>query len=401
MKCINLLQINLGNYGSTGMIMAKIGETIEQLGGDSYYAFPDSRTNRKKEVEHSVLIGTRFERNLHLQLANFTGLNGCFSIFSTFRFLRKIDSIKPDIIHLHNLHNCYINLPIFFRYLKKNTIPVVWTLHDCWAFTGQCPHFSAIGCNKWETGCYSCPQYMLYPESRVDRTKFMYKKKKQWFTGLPNLTLITPSRWLAGCVKDSFLREYEVKVIQNGIDLEIFKPTASSFKKKYQCESKTIVLGVAFGWSERKGLDIFIELEQLLPENYQIVIVGVSEDQKKILPDKYIALGLTSNVKELVEIYSAADVLLNPSKEETMGLVTVEALACGTPVVVSNLTAVPEVVSPECGIIVEEFSSKAFASALINMPNFLPDKCIKQAKKFDKKNKYNEYVDLYTSIMKS
>lgn len=395
MGFLKLLQINLGNYGSTGTIMANIGEIVEQLGGQSYYAFPDSRTNRKKFVKNSILIGTRLERNIHLKLAYYTGLNGYFSILSTYRFLRKVDSIKPDIIHLHNLHNCYINLPILFKYLKKRKIPVVWTLHDCWAFTGQCAHFSAVGCNKWKTGCYSCPQYMLYPDSNVDRTKYMYLKKQRWFTGIPNLTLITPSRWLAGCVGESFLSEYTVKVIQNGIDLEVYKPTESSFREKYQCEDKFIILGVSFGWTERKGLDVFVELALILPGEFQVVLVGVSEEQKKLFPEKYITLGITSNVKELVEIYSAANVLLNPSKEETMGLVTVEALACGTPVVVSNLTAVPEVVSSECGVIVEEYSTKAFASVLLNMPQFLPDDCIKQAKKFDRNIKYNEYVDLY------
>jgi len=398
MESIRLLQINLGNYGSTGSIMFNIGNLVEQHGGESFYAYPSSRTNRInriKEVRNSIIIGTRIERYLHILLNLYTGFNGCFSIFGTLRFLRKIDRVKPTIIHLHNLHNCYINLPLLFLYLKKHKIPVIWTLHDCWSFTGQCPHFSAIGCEKWKTGCYKCPQYMNYPKSKVDQTKLMYKMKKKWFTGIANCTLVTPSEWLAGCVKESFLKEYLVKVIQNGIDLDIFRPVESSFREKYSIQNKYIVLGVSFGWSLRKGLDILIDLCQILPEDFQIVLVGISEEDRKILPKNCIALGLTSNAHELAEIYSSVDIFLNPSKEETMGLVTVEALACGTPVIVSNLTAVPEVVSPVCGIVVEDYSSNAFASVLLKKPKFSKEDCIERARQFEKKKKYREYLDLY------
>ena len=395
MESIRLLQINLGNVGSTGSIMLNMGQLLEQHGGEAFYAYPDSRTNRKKFISNSIIIGTRIERNLHLLLNDYTGLNGCFSLFSTIRFIRKISHIKPSIIHLHNLHNCYINLPLLFRYIKKHHIPIVWTLHDCWAFTGQCPHFSVVGCEKWKTGCYDCPQYMNYPKSRVDQTKLMYRMKRQWFTGIENCTLMTPSHWLADCVKESFLKEYPVKVIQNGIDLSIFRPLKSAFREKYSIQDKYIVLGVSFGWSQRKGLDVFIELCQILPEDFQIVLVGVSEEIRKILPKNCIALGVTSSATELAEIYSSVDVFLNPSQEETMGLVTAEALACGTPVVVSNLTAVPEVVSPDCGIIVEDYSSHAFASVLLKKPRFIKEACIERARQFEKNRKYQEYLESY------
>jgi len=395
-----ILQINQGNYGSTGSIMLNIGQLVVQSSREAFYAYPDSRTNRKRIVENSILIGTIAERNSHLLLNYFTGLNGCFSIFSTMRFLRKISRLKPSIIHLHNLHNCYINLPLFFRYIKEQDIPVIWTLHDCWAFTGQCPHFSAVGCEKWKKGCYDCPQYMNYPRSKVDQTKFMYKKKIRWFTGIENCTLVTPSHWLADCVKESFLREYPVKVIQNGIDLGIFRPHKSSFRERYSIQDKYAVLGVSFGWTMRKGLNIFIELCKILPEDFQIVLIGVSEEVRKVLPKNCIALGVTSNVTELAEIYSSVDVFLNPSQEETMGLVTAEALACGTPVVVSNLTAVPEVVTSDCGIIVKEYSSEAFASVLMKKPKFSQEACIARAMQFEKNRKYQEYLELYDNLLK-
>lgn len=400
MEQIKLVQINTVNFGSTGTIMLSLGKITSQEGYKTYYAFPKIPKNRKRLVSDTIFIGTRFDYYIHRILGYCTGLNGCYSIFATFRFLRKISEIKPSIIHLHNLHNCYINLPLLFRYIKKHQLPIVWTLHDCWAFTGQCPHFSVVGCEKWKTGCYDCPQYMNYPKSRVDQTKLMYRMKRQWFTGIENCTLITPSQWLADCVKESFLKEYPVKVIQNGIDLSIFRPLKGAFREKYSIQDKYIVLGVSFGWSQRKGLDVFIDLCQILPEDFQIVLVGVSEKDRKILPKNCIALGLTSSAYELAEIYSSVDVFLNPSQEETMGLVTAEALACGTPVVVSNLTAVPEVVSPDCGIIVEDYSSHAFASVLLKKPSFLKEDCIKRARQFEKNRKYREYLKLYKNIIR-
>ena len=257
------------------------------------------------------------------------------------------------------------------------------------------PGQSPISVDKWKTGCYECPQYKLYPKSYVDQTKLMYRLKKKWFTGLSQATIVTVSHWLAGCVRESYLKDYPIQVIQNGIDLDVFKPTESSFRKDNNCEDKFIVLGVSFGWSKRKGLDIFIDLCHVLPEEFQVVIVGASEEERRQLPKNCIAMGLTSSVHELVEIYSAADIFLNPSKEETMGLVTVEALACGTPVVTSNLTAVPEVVTPECGIVVEEYSSESFAKVLMSKPRFEKENCLFRARQYEKNTKYNEYVHLY------
>ncbi len=380
--------------------MLQIGEINEKLGGDSYYAFSNSIPNRRKTVSKSVLIGNRFERKVHKFLTYYTGFHGCFSILSTMHFLHQVTEMNPDVIHLHNLHNCYINLPLLFRYLKNQKIPVVWTLHDCWAFTGQCPHFSSIGCNKWKTGCYSCPQYREYPESRVDCTRIMYKLKRKWFTDLSNMTIVTPSQWLANRVGESFLSDYPIRVIPNGLDLSVFKPSTGAFRIRHQCDKKILVLGVSLGWSNKKGLDIFIGLAKLLPDEFQIVLVGITDKQKQEIPDTIIVLNRTSNAEELAEIYTAADYFVNPSKEETMGLVTVEALACGTPVIVSNLTAVPECVTPECGRIVKEYSVEAFMAELLKKPEFVVDKCVEQASKYEKVQKFNKYVALYSSIVK-
>jgi glycosyltransferase involved in cell wall biosynthesis len=184
------------------------------------------------------------------------------------RMLRKIKKIRPSLIHLHNLHNSYVNLPMLFRYIKKHNVPVVWTLHDCWAFTGHCPHFVMAKCDRWQSGCGECPLYKQYPHLAFDNTKRMYQLKKKWFTGVENMTIVTPSQWLADLVKQSFLKDYPVKVIHNGIDLSVFRPIENDFRQKYHCEEKKVILGVAFGWGARKGLDVFVELITFYPMHY-------------------------------------------------------------------------------------------------------------------------------------
>lgn len=395
---LKILQINSVNFGSTGSIMLNISKTAKEHGHVSYVTYASSRTNKNKIVDNSILIGNIFERNVHLKLGYYTGLNGCFSRSGTKKFLEEIDNINPDIIHMHNLHNGYINLEMLFNYLKDKNIPVVWTLHDCWAFTGQCPHFSLVKCEKWKTGCFDCPIYKEYPASRIDRTKKMYKLKKEWFTGVKNLTIITPSKWLRDMVKQSFLGNYPVKVINNGVDLSLFKPIPSSFREKYGLQKKKVLLGVASIWSKSKGLDIFIELSEKIDDSYAIVLVGLSTSQIKTLPKNIIGLGKTKSTKELAEIYSASDWFLNPSMQETMGLVTLEALACGTPAIVSNHTAVPEVVNSYSGLVVDKCDATTFYEVIINNKhnsNISHKNCIKRAREFDIAGKYEEYIDVY------
>ncbi len=221
------LSINSCNFGSTGNIMRQIAETAKRAGAETLICYPRSRSNAKKQSPGDLLIGNRISRNVHLKLAQLTGLNGMFSVFSTLAFLRKVDKWQPDIIHLHNLHNCYINLPLLFHFLKRKHIAVVWTLHDCWAMTGKCPHFTMVKCGRWKTGCFHCPQRKGYPEALVDQSRLMWKLKKKWFTGVENMTIVTPSQWLANIVKQSYLKDYPVRVINNGIDLNVFKPAAN------------------------------------------------------------------------------------------------------------------------------------------------------------------------------
>lgn len=391
--------INSCNFGSTGNIMLEIAETAENGGYTAAVCYPQSRDNSRKQKEKDFIIGTRFSRNIHLMLAEITGLNGCFSYCSTLKLLKKLDKFKPDIIHLHNLHNCYINLPMLFKYIKKHNIKTVWTLHDCWSFTGHCPHFDMIGCDKWKTGCYSCPQYKEYPKSLFDNSKYMYRLKKKWFTGIKDMTIVTPSEWLAGLVKESYLKDYPVKVINNGIDLNVFKPTESDFREKYALENKYIVLGVAFGWGRRKGLDVFVELARRLDkEKYKVVLVGTDDNIDKLLPDNIISIHRTQNQTELAEIYTAADVFANPTREENYPTVNMEALACGTPVVTFNTGGSPEMFDETCGAAVAKDDNDAMYNEIIRICEAKPysmEACIKKAKGFDKNEKFGEYIRLY------
>lgn len=378
--------------------MLDIAEKANEKGYISYVAYANSRSNKVKLVENSILIGSVLERNIHNKLAYFTGLNGCFSKYGTKKFLDEIDKLNPDIIHLHNLHNCFINLEMLFEYIKYNNIPVVWTLHDCWAFTGKCPHFTMIGCSKWETGCYNCPQIKDYPLSRVDKTKEMYELKKKWFTNVESLTIVTPSNWLASTVKKSFLKDYPVKVINNGIDLNIFKPTPSNFRNRFNLIDKKILLGVANPWSKRKGLDIFVELSKRLDENHQVVLIGLTSKQMNEVPPNILGLPRTNNVKDLVEVYTAADYFINPSIEETMGLVTVEAIACGTPVIVSNYTAVPEMINKDTGFVVKEYNVDEFYNAINLNLTFKTENLLEWAQNYEINQQYDKYIKLYETI---
>ena len=228
---MRVVQINLGNHGSTGSIAIGINEVAKSEGIETYFAYPWDSSNKPSQ-NGDILIGTKFGRRASRKLGKITGYNGCFSIFATMKFLHTLNRIKPDIIHLHNLHNCYINLPMLFHYIKKHNVRTIWTLHDCWAFTGQCPYFSLVNCMKWKTGCHDCPQIDRYPPANVDRTRLMWKLKRKWFTGVKNMTIVTPSQWLADLVKESYLKEYDIKVINNGIDLNVFRPTKGDFEER-------------------------------------------------------------------------------------------------------------------------------------------------------------------------
>lgn len=397
-----IVSINLGNSESTGNIMRGITNSAIDLGYEAICAYP-LRLKNNKILDKDIVICGIFHNLLSGMIDRLIGISNCGSFFSTWKLIRKLEKFHPEIIHLHNIHGGYINLPMLFRYMKKNNISLVWTLHDCWAFTGRCPHFVLSKCEKWKTGCYSCPfPKNYYPATLFDTSKVMWKLKKKWFTSLKDVTIVTPSKWLAELVEKSFLKKYPIKVINNGIELEVFKPKESNFKKKYKIEKKFVILGVSSGWSPRKGIDIFIKLSKELNENYQIVLVGTNDKIDKILPKNIISIHHTHNQEQLIEIYSAANVFLNPTREDTFPTVNIEALACGIPVITFKTGGSPEIIDNLSGIIVECDDLVGLKHAIeltCENKKFLKKDCLKRAKFFEKQKRFTEYIKIYDSII--
>lgn len=400
---MRIVQINGGAKGSTGKIMMGIADVARAKGHEVMCASPITTTNRDADKNCGYYrIGTFNSRRLSVVLARVTGFNGCMAWIETYKLLKKINEFQPDIIQLHSLHDSYINFPMLFSYIKKHNIPVVWTLHDCWAFTGQCPHFTLAKCTKWKTGCYNCSQYKEYPATAYDNTKQMWKLKKKMFTGVKNLTIITPSQWLAKLVKESYLKEYPVTVINNGINLNVFKPTDSDFRERWGIKKEQkIILGVSFGWSVKKGVDCFIELASKLNKDiFKIVLVGTNEEVDKQLPPQIISIHRIQNQKELAGIYTAADIFVNPTREEVLGLVNVEAQACGTPVVMLKTGGSPECIKKNSGIVVDDIEKILDIIRENKYSTISPMECIDSARRFDEKKKYDDYLDVYCKLNK-
>ena len=401
---MKIFEINSVPYGSTGRIMFQIADTVKEMGGVAYTSASYTKPRGEQFPDTYYRIGGMIGKTEHIVLAKLTGKHGCYSHFATWRLIQKIKAVKPDLIQLHNLHGWYLNWKMLFDFLKQAGIPVVWTLHDCWAFTGHCPHFMAIGCEKWREQCHECPLHKAYPGCFLDDSKGQYALKKQCFTGVPNLTVVTPSQWLANLVKQSYLKEYDTVVIYNGIDLDKFKPRKSDFRKKFGLENKTVLLGVAFEWSKRKGIEEFKQLAQELPDEYAIVLVGVSESVAKELPKRIIAIACTQNQEELAEIYSAADLFVNPTWEEVLGLVNIEALACGTPVITYNSGGSPETIDDSCGMVVPYRNYEKLKDAIVKMSNEKTKRleaCLNKSKFYERNEVYQKYVNLYKSVMEN
>ena len=400
MKKIRVAIINSYNNGSTGKIASSIGDIASNDGIDVIKCYPKHSSNISQKKDKDFLFGNPFFYSINYYLTMLTGKHGCYQWHNTKKLINKLKDFKPDIIHLHNLHSSYVNLKMLFEYIKNYDIKVIWTLHDCWAFTGHCPYFTIAKCDKWKTGCYKCPQYKDYPKCLFDNSKKMYRLKKELFTGVENLTIVTPSEWLAGLVKQSFLKDYPVKVINNGIDLNVFKPTESDFRKKYNIpEGKFILLGVAFGWGKRKGLDVFIELEKRLDSaKYQIVLVGTDDNADKRLPSGIISIHRTQNQTELAEIYTAADLFVNPTREEVLGMVNIEANACGTPVITFDTGGSPECINEKSGMVVNCGNVNDLQKEIERIQEKMPfskEGCVLRAMQFNENRKFSEYVNLY------
>lgn len=391
---MKIFQINSTcGFGSTGRIAVDILKELEKNGGECIIAYG---RNSAPENVNSYRIGSDLDVKIHGVLSRITDRQGFYSSSATKKLIKKIKDYNPDIIHLHNIHGYYLNVAILFDFLKEYNKPIVWTLHDCWAFTGHCAYFSFNGCEKWKTECNTCPLKKEYPTSLVmDNSKKNYEQKKELFTKPENITIVTPSKWLKDLTEKSFLGKYPVKVINNGIDLTKFKPTESDFREKNNLQDKFIILGVASVWEERKGLKDFIKLNEMLSENEKIVLVGLDDNQLATLPEDIIGIKRTSSIEELAEIYSSADVFVNPTYEDNYPTTNLEAISCGTPVVTYITGGSPESVFEGNGFSVPQGDVKGIYDAIKKV-----DGCKTPTKDFfDASKRYKEYVDLYKEIL--
>ena len=399
---MKVLFINAVPYGSTGKMMFSLSEMVQKDMNSSICATGFSW--HKCDKEEHYLIGGFWSKSFHLFMSRLFGNHGCYSQAITKKVIKKIKEFKPDVIHLHNVHGWYLHIPVLFDFLKESRLPVVWTLHDCWSFTGGCAHFTFCKCNKWLTGCGECNNLKEYPiSSRVDRTKEMWRIKRECFCGLDNVTIVTPSQWLGKLVKQSFLGDYPVRIIHNGINLEVFRPIVSSFREKYGiAKEQHMVLGVSLGWNERKGLDVFVSLAKKLPGDYKIVLVGTDSKVDKCLPSNVISIHRTQNQTELAEIYSAADVFVQTTREENYPTVNMEAIACGTPVLTFRTGGSPEMLDDSCGAVVPCDDIDALEKEIVRICTaspYLKEQCLVKSKEFDQNMRFKEYIELYETII--
>lgn len=399
---MKLLQINTTvNTTSTGRIAEEIGQTVMDAGHKSVIAYrkegpADSRSKLIK-------IGNDLDMYLHGIKTRLFDLHGFGSKRATRGLVNEIEKEDPDVIGLHNLHGYYLNIEILFNYLKKVQKPVVWTFHDCWPFTGHCAYFDSVDCTKWKTGCHDCPLKTKYPASYlVDNSEWNFAKKRELFNGLENLTIVTPSRWLSELVKKSFLQNYPVEVIHNGIDTTVFSPSSENLPAELILRNKKIVLGVASVWDQRKGLQDFIKLNSVLGSDYQIVLAGLNETQRKDLPDGITAIPRTENVQQLAALYSAAEVFVNPTWIDNFPTTNIEALACGTPVITYKTGGSPEAIDSETGLVVEQGDIQGLNKAILkvskNGKELYRSKCRMRAENyFNKDERFRDYLKLYES----
>lgn len=396
MKTKVLLQINVtANWGSTGKIAEQIGLCAMMNGWESYIAY-GRWCNPSKS--HLIKIGNKLDMYMHYAEQRIRDNEGLCSRGATKRLIKLISEIRPDVVQLHNIHDHYLNYRLLFEYLNKTEIKVVWTMHDCWAFTGHCSHFITKGCEQWKTDCFDCPLQREYPKTLFDRSKKNFTMKKNLFGANNNLTIIACSEWIANFVRQSFLKNKSIRVINNGVDLNVFKNSASL------CTNKKIfqVLAVSNVWNKDKGFDDILNLRKILSSEYEMTIVGVTKQQLNSLPQGLVGLERTQNVQELVALYSKADVFINPTYADNFPTVNLEALACGTPVITYRTGGSPEAIDERTGVVVEQGDVNGLVEAIYRMkedPLSSAD-CRKRAEKcFDKDKCFEKYVELYEKLI--
>ena len=392
---MKLLQINSSvNSGSTGRIAEDIGRVFMDYGHESYIAY--GRTGNTS-ASNTIRIGNKLSNYLHVSKSMLLDRHGFGSAEATKQFIKQVEKIGPDAIGLHNIHGYYIHIKYLFEFLSGLNIPVFWTLHDCWSYTGHCSYYDSHNCRKWETECRNCPKTAYYPKSLfLDQSNRNFREKRELFGALKDLTIITPSRWLKDEVSRSFLQEYECRVIHNGTDTEVFRPvnTPSASEEK-------IILGVANIWDARKGLHDFLRIAEELDSGWKIVLIGLKPVQIEKLPANITGIQRTENVAQLVEWYSRATVFVNPTYQDNFPTTNIEALACGTPVITYRTGGSPEAVDEHTGVVVEKGNADALIQSIyaiadrIQQGEKIKEACRERAlTHFNKSIQFNRYLDI-------
>lgn len=396
-----LLQINVtANWGSTGKIAEQIGYEAIRQGWNSYIAYGRiSQPSTSKLIK----IGGKLNTYSHYLSQRILDNEGLCSQTATKQLIRRIKEIKPDIVHLHNIHDHYLNYQILFDFLNKYDIKVVWTMHDFWAVTGHCTHFVNAECDKYKTECHDCPMRKIYPKSIIDNSTRNFRLKKELFNNNKNLNIVAVSRWVSDILKTSFLKYKPVYVIYNGVNINDFKPTYNS-SLTTTFGSKFVILSVASQWKFDKGLEDYYKIAKMLRSDEIIVLVGVDDEIKKKLPFNIVGIKLTNDISKLASLYTRADVLTVLSSAETFGLTIVEANACGTPAVVYNNTAPPSLITEKTGFVVENHNYKAVYDAISHIrflgKAYYSDACIRLVNdKYDKQQCIKQYLSLYNNLL--
>lgn len=389
-----LLQINICNAMlSTGKIAEDISKVAIRHGWETYTAWGRFA---KPSVSTQFQVGGWINTYMHYAAHKLFDREGLVSKCATKKLIKRIDEIKPDIIHLHNIHDHYMNYPMLFEYLAKTNVPVVWTQHDCWAFTGGCMYYDMLNCDKWKTGCTNCPERRAI---FCDTTEKQYALKKQLLSKINSLTYIPVSDWIGNALRESHQRNRSIITIHNGVDLSLFKPSAE--KKN---DGKFRIIGVAGVWAKRKGLDDFVRLRSLLPSEYEITLVGLSEKQIKMMPDGIKGISRTTNVQELADLYSESDVYVNPTYSDNFPTTNIEALACGIPVITYKTGGSPEAIDEKSGVVIEQGDVNALAEAIKKMKDnpLSSEDCRKRAEEnFDKDKCFEKYIELYEGLLRN
>ena len=387
---------------STGKITESIGKLASDSGWECYIAHGARYVGKSRM--NSIQVTSKLGEYFHYAKSLLFDAHGLGSTSETKKLIKEIEAINPDIIHLHCIHGYYLNYKLLFEYLATLSIPVVWTFHDCWSITGHCSHFDAIDCDKWQNECYDCPIKDEYPASMIDASRRNFRLKKKLFTSINNMTIVAVSHWLAGIVEMSYMSKYPVRVINNGVDVEVFQPRTSELRKKHGLENKFVLIGVASVWDASKGFYDFIKLSSSLPEDCCILLIGLTKKQIETLPDNIIGIERTENQIQLAEYYSMADVFVNPTYNDSFPTVNMEALACGTPVATYKTGGSPEIISTETGIVVEKGDVAGIKLAIETIKNNTKSHysavCRQRAvEHYNKDDRFEEYIKLYDSLL--